>query len=397
MNTKQKIRVQLFGDFSLKRGNVILNRTELHSNKVMKLLAYLILYRNRKLTRQELMDIFWEDESKNPAGALKNLMYRLRVALKVLGEEEFISTYSGGYQWNPEIEVETDYECFEELGHEIYKETDLNRKKELCIWALEHYSVDISEKLENESWIIPKIVWFRSKYIDVVKELCEIYNAEAEWVLLENLCEKALEVDVMDEDVHCWQIRSLYHQKKYDMAMQHYEKVSKMLYDQFGIRETEKLHSVFVDMMAEGQDQDVGSIRKLISEVREQETPRGVFFCDYQVFRQIYRVEARRMKRMCTSEYILLLTVRRKKRLNVKADDAGLAKGMAILEELLRSSLRIGDVVARYSLSQYVVMLPLCSFETGTIVAGRLNGLFNQAIGKLQLELHYELEEITCA
>ena len=103
------------------------------------------------------------------------------------------------------------------------------------------------------------------------------------------------------------------------------------------------------------------------------------------------------MKRMCTSEYILLLTVRRKKRLNVKADDAGLAKGMAILEELLRSSLRIGDVVARYSLSQYVVMLPLCSFETGTIVAGRLNGLFNQAIGKLQLELHYELEEITCA
>ena len=172
MDNEQKIRMQLFGDFSLQRGNVTLDRTELHSNKVMKLLAYLILYRNRKLTRQELMDIFWEDESKNPAGALKNLMYRLRVALKVLGEEEFISTYSGGYQWNPEIACFVDAEEFERLCLAA-DSPELPKEERLLLYnrALNMYMGDLVLGKANLSWAIPLISRYHNRYITAVKNM----------------------------------------------------------------------------------------------------------------------------------------------------------------------------------------------------------------------------------
>ena len=390
---EEKIRVRLFGDFSLEKGSIKMDAASLHSNKLIKLLVYIILHRDRRVSRQELIDIFWEDNSKNPAGALKNLMYRLRTALEKLGDEEFIVTYAGAYQWNENIAIETDFEQLDTLVNQIRAEKDVAKQKQMCQQAITSYRVDMCEKLANETWIIPKAVWFRSQYMDVIKRLCQIYEDEQDWKNLEILCETALEVDSMEEDIHCWQIRSLYHQKKYDMAMLHYEQISKMLYDNLGIRETEKLHSVFVDMMADGEDHTV-NIAHVLEEVREPEDPKGVFFCDYQIFRQIYRVGARRINRMGLSEYILLFTVRRKKNKRDKAD-MGVARGMEILEEILRSSLRIGDVVARYSLSQYIVLLPTCSYESSTLVAGRIRDTFCQRIGKMQLEILYEQEELT--
>ena len=394
MNNINKVRMQLFGEFQLQKGTIVLNRASLHSDKLMKLLVYIILYRDKQLSKEEMIDLFWEDESKNPAGALKNLMYRLRTVLKEFGEEEYICTYAGAYQWNPAIAVETDYEEFTELAAQIRIQTDDRIKKQMCQQAIESYPVKVSEKLVNETWILPRIIWFRSQYMDVIKTLCQIYENGCEWKSLENLCSSALEVDAMEEDIHCWLIRSLYRQKKYDLAMQQYEKVSRMLYDRLGIRETEKLHSVFMDMMSEGEGYAV-NMKDLLEEVREPEIPKGVFFCDYQIFRQIYRVEARRLKRMCVSEYILLFTVRRKKRRDISERDTGMAKGMEVLEELLRSSLRVGDVVSRYSLSQYIVLLPMCTYEAGIMVAERIRSVFDRGIGKLQLELQYELEEIS--
>lgn len=396
LKNENKIMMHLFGEFYLERDSVRIDRASLHSNKLMKLLVYIIFYRGRRLSRQELIDLFWEDDSRNPAGALKNLMYRLRTILKEFGDEEYILTYSGSYQWNPDISVDTDYEQFEELSSQILVQKDARIRKEMCQQVVEGYQIDIAEKLAGETWILPKLIWFRSRYMDVIKCLCEIYEAEGDWKSLEILCRKALEVDSMEEDIHCWQIRSLYRQKKYDLAMSHYEQVSRMLYNNLGIKETEKLHSVFVDMMAEGEDSYTGNIKKLLEEVKEPETPKSVFFCDYQVFRQIYRVEARRLKRMCLSEYILLITIKRRKKQNeISTSDKGITRGMEILEELLKKSLRIGDVVARYSLSQYIVLLPMCSYESGILVAERLRHSFDYAKGKLQMDLQYELEEIS--
>ena len=116
---KTKIKLQLFGKFTLTNGQKTLNEETLHSKKLTRMLAYIIVNRDAILSHQRLIEVFWEDESRSPEGALKNLMYRLRTAMKELGDEQFICTLPGAYQWNPEIEVEADYERFEALAAKV--------------------------------------------------------------------------------------------------------------------------------------------------------------------------------------------------------------------------------------------------------------------------------------
>lgn len=60
-----------------------LDEDTFHSEMMTKLLVYILCYRKKEMPIQELTEALWdEDESDNPTGALKNLMYRLRNLLK---------------------------------------------------------------------------------------------------------------------------------------------------------------------------------------------------------------------------------------------------------------------------------------------------------------------------
>lgn len=376
------------------REDRILDEEKLHSNKVTRLLVYMILNRNREIPFQELIDVFWEGTAKNPQNALKNLMYRLRTSMKNLGEEEYILTLAGAYQWNPEISVETDYEYFEKLALKIRKEEDVKQKKYLCKMALNNFSRNISENLGNESWVMTKVVWYRSLYVDIIKELGKIYKEEEDWHKLEKLCNGALAVDYTEEEVHYWLIESLWKQNKVELAMEHYDNISKQLYDIMGINTSEKLQSIFKEITRAAQA-DIKNIEYLFSEVEEVEEPKGAFYCDYQNFRQIYRMEVRRNQRISIDEQVLMLTLRRSG--GVKRDpgmDSALAEGMLLLEKWLRSNLRKGDVVTRYNLNQYIILLPGCDYNSAVIVAERIKKLFYKGITNKNLELTYEIKEI---
>ena len=103
------MQMNIFGGFSLSDGLVSVNESTLHSNKLNRLLIYILLHRDRDLSHQELIDTFWQEEhSRNPEGALKNLVYRLRSELRVFGTQELILTLPGAYRWNPEVRLQTD-------------------------------------------------------------------------------------------------------------------------------------------------------------------------------------------------------------------------------------------------------------------------------------------------
>lgn len=67
---------------------------------------------------------------------------------------------------------------------------------------------------------------------------------------------------------------------------------------------------------------------------------------------------------------------------------------MQILEDILRNTLRIGDVAAKYSATQYVLLLPNCNYESALQVSERLDKKFRSAAGKRRLQLHFELEAL---
>lgn len=392
---KNKIKISLFRCVRLTSGNVTLDETAIHSNRLLPLLVYFVIHRDSPLSNRQLCDQFMGQGYRNPESTLKNLMYRLRNMLKVLGPEEYISTVQNGYQWNPEIEVETDYGRFEELSSQIKTEQDPVRKKELCIEAAACYNGNISPGVAGEEWILPKAIQYQNQYIEIARQLGAIYEREKEWAELEKLCREVLETELFEEDVHCWLIRSLHQQQKYNQALEHYESAKKIFYENFGIWNPPKLQETFGELVT-----DIGvqttDICGVLKESCEKERPQEAFFCDYQIFQQIYRLEMRRISRIGNSEYIMLLTVRRiSEPWREAVTDSGLAAGAEILEGIVRKCLRVGDVVTRNGPTQFVALLSACSYESSVAVAERICRSFMKQRKKLRVEVSYELEELS--
>ena len=67
------MQMNIFGGFSLSDGLVSVNESTLHSNKLNRLLIYILLHRDRDLSHQELIDTFWQEDvhSGTRRGALK--------------------------------------------------------------------------------------------------------------------------------------------------------------------------------------------------------------------------------------------------------------------------------------------------------------------------------------
>lgn len=93
---------------------------------------------------------------------------------------------------------------------------------------------------------------------------------------------------------------------------------------------------------------------------------------------------------------MLLLTIRKRStRHSDKLSEKANNEGMEALELAIRCCLRAGDVASRYSPTQFVVLLPMCSYESGTMVAERIQKYFRKLIGKKGIELVWELSELT--
>lgn len=394
MKNMSKVKMQLFGNFALEYNGKVINEETLRSNKLTKLLVYILMNRDNVLTHQRLLEVLENDDSEKPENVLKNLMYRMRKTLRALGEEKFICTSTGAYKWNPEILVETDYEQFEAQVEALQKETQVQKQKEQCREIINNYKNNVSTKVAQEIWMIPKTIWYRSVYMDAVHTLCEILEKEEEWNELELLCNKALDVDDFDEEVHCGLLKSLQGQKKYDQAIVQYEKSKKIFYEKLGVLLPESLQQTFQEMLG-----DIGEkaedISKLIEELKETENISGAFVCDYHVFRQMYRMEVRRIERTGMAEHLLLFTLRKKNAgCNEKKLENNVNEGMKELELSVRCCLRAGDAAARYSATQFIVLLPMCSYESSMMVAGRIEKYFKKLTGKKGLKLVWELVEL---
>ena len=393
----EELYIQMLGEFCITSSRGKLTWEALRSDQMLRLLTYLLINRDRSVSVEELSDVLWsEKETANPAGAIKNLMYRLRTSLKALGEDSYILTGRGAYSWNREIPVRVDFEEFERLCTEaLHIKEEGGDCCEVCEEALSLYRGSFPDKLAHEHWLLPLEAYYHSLYLETVKLLAEDLEKKKDYEKMEEICGNALRLDSLDEQLHYFMVRALMGNGRYDQALRHCEQASKAIRQSLGIRNLEKLGSLYEILLEQGGRQftNLEDICESISE----DKPVGLYLCSYSVFREIYRLEARRIGRMGISEYVMLLTVyiQDSYRKNSGVIRLYLSKAMDLLERILRTSLRIGDVAACYSECQYIVMLPGCTYETAELVAERIERKFRESLGEQVAGIHYELEEVT--
>lgn len=396
---KQRVKVHFFGKFCLEKDTAKLDEQVIHSKKVTKLLAYFLLNCNRMISVEELGELIWGNGgSSNPMGALKNLVYRLRNVLKKLGPEDFILSRSGMYGWNTEIEVQSDMEEFKYyVNLTRHTESDIRRKIQKLEQAAGIYRKPETSVLICEPWMAVKFTSCHSMYMKLIQELCESYSQVKEYEKIQKICDYAMSCDELNEDIHYWYVKSWVELGKADHARKQYDMAVKILYEGLGVGRSLKMQELYEDILRINDGFGYASIDDIYDDIREDD-PKGTFFCEYSIFREIYRLEVRRTLRSGAAEYVILLTVEvdeKEKMNNAARIQYHKKRGMQRLYRILMKNLRMGDVAARYSDEQYIILLPYCNYEDSQKVIRRLIANFNKDMHDPKILINAQTREVS--
>lgn len=392
-----ELTVRMFGKFQTENEKGILNKENMRSEMLTRLLAYMISHREKDMTAQELIDVLWpEDQSDNPSGALKNLMYRLRKLMNnTWGESgKYIVTGRGAYQLNPEFVFHVDIEEFEECCRQVFNSEDPAVQQENGKRAVELYQGMFLSELSSEYWVVSIATYYHSIYLTMVKRLAALLEKEKKFTDVEEICGKAIQIEPLDEEIHCFLLRAMIADNKQQLAASHYKETVKLLYDSLGVRPSGEMENIYEELQKIQHDHE--SNIDIIQEDLREEKASGVFFCEYGVFRKIYALESRSSRRLGISVHLALISLYLDFQIQKEGQDYTdlIGEGMSVLEETLMKRLRSSDIVCRYSVNQFLVMLPACQYEDAKMVVNRLKDSFYRSGKTNKLLLQYSIDEL---
>jgi len=374
---KTSVQVRMLGDFSIACGDRIAGGTGSRSRKVWLLLAYLICTRGKMTARDDLIRVAGGGEKNvDPGAALRALLWRARRELEPLTEalgDELVVSRGGSWGWNPDVETALDAEEFERLCREARTPEDREKKLAAYEEALALWKGEFLEKFAMEEWVRPLNVYYRNLFLDALDEAVPLLNEKGDCEYSVRLCREALKLEPYHERLYQLLMRSLAAQGDFDGAARTYEDLRKLLGDEMGVMPSNETRMIYQEILHHTDDRRL-SLEAIREQLHEQDPEGGALICDYAAFKLYYQAEARSASRRGDAIHIGILSVE-------GADGAALSKrsldhAMNRLGDQIRESLRVGDVAARCSATQYVIMLVQANYENSEMVCTRVRQAF---------------------
>ena len=390
------IRIHMLGRFEiLINGSEVLPQLK-QSRKTMLFLQYLILKKERAVTHEELLDMLWSDaESSNPATALRTMLHRYRALVDQQGLDalkDSIITNRGAYQWNPDLDCSIDLFEMEDLAVRARDASLPADERIQCYLKVQDlYQGPLLPGSASEMWVMPKSVYCHDMYLECMFKLIELLKEQEQYAMIVQVCRRAMDVDLFDERLHMELMLALIKTGKNREALSQYYYATDLQYKQLGVQPSEEIRSIYKLIVAADQqmENDIDDIQKSIE---EEDVTGGAFICEYEIFKDIYQLQRRMLERHNSTMFIGLITVGNT--YEQKFDPLILDSIMRRLLELTRTSLRRGDTLSRYSATQYVVLLPNVTHETGGMVMERIKRAFYREYVKSSVMLSYKLRPL---
>ena len=375
---KPNYEITMFGEFTISNGKEIITDQANRSKKVWTLLEYLIVHRDRAITQKELVDLLWPgNDTKDPINTLKVLMHRVRTLLDELGKDsgkKMIYYKSGAYGWNDELKYSIDTAEFEAILQRG-AEADKEKKLDYLLQAIRLYQGDFLQKNATEPWIVELSGTYKAKFLQASSEAAEMLFEQHRYTELISLCRHVIKFNPYEETFYLYLLKALVKTQQADKAQEEYRHISELFFREFGITPSEELTAIYKEVVETSHVPEMNL--EIIKEKLTEEPTEGSFYCEFEFFKTIYRLEARSASRTGQSVYIGLMTV-----MNAKGDDLPNQKTtnrvMDALHETIRRSLRKGDIFTRYSLNQYLIMLPTTTYETSNMVMERIKKAYRR-------------------
>lgn len=391
------LQVQMLGQFTLRYGDRTISDSDDRSRRVWSLLAYMLYNHGRSFAQEELIHLYWSNNEKSadPGNALKSIFHRIRTALDKLQPglgRLLIRRKAGRYFWNNAMPLSLDIEDFEAHFHAAEAAGDDDVRLAEYQAALALYAGDPLPRMTDEIWTIPIVAYYHSLYTRAAAGAIELLEKQERTAEAVALCRRAIHIEPYQEDLYEHLMRGLLRTGDMKGAMSVYEEMSEQLFAHFGVMPSETLRTLYRQATRTVNDRTL-TMDEVCSQLAEPAPHGGAMVCEYDFFKILYRAEARSIARNGHSANICLLSVSDK-------DGEMLARrsldpAMNNLQVLVQNNLRRGDVIARCSISQYIILLPQANYENSRMVADRLVSAFYRRYPHSPARLRYTVQPLT--
>ena len=390
------LHIRMLGGFSLSKDDRQIDDGENRSRKVWLLLAYMIYNRRNVIPQDELIGLLWgeEERSSNPLNALKTVFHRVRSMLNQLEPSvghTMIVRKGGNYAWNTNLPIELDVERFSELCQAGDAARDEDGRLDHRLQALALYQGDFLEKLSAEPWVVPIAAYYHNVYVRTVLEVLPLLRERNRLEESTALARAALKVEPYNEILYQHLMRDLVALGEHKTAAAVYDEMSELLFSNFGIMPSDETRVLYRSAVQTINERAV-SLSVLREQLQEQHDEPGALICDYDFFKLLYQAEARAVSRNGNAVHIALLSVR--SGLDKELSKRSLDRAIENLRDQIRTNLRRGDVAARCSVSQYILLLPQANYENSCLACRRIIKSFSRQYPHSHAQLHYSVQPL---
>lgn len=400
MESKPVLQIRMLGGCSLTYGDKTIGDVNYHVKKPWMLLAYLITFRSQEVPVDELINLLYPGEQgARPTGALKTLVYRVRELLEELDlpdSREMILVTRGSYAWNAGVPIRLDTDLFE-LACQRAGTAWLTPEErlEICMSALALYRGDFLSKAAGERWVSRLAPYYHSMYVRLVQTTAGLLSDQDRWEDVIQVCGRAIQIDSYEESFYYHLIRGLIKTGQVRQALERYKRMYSIFYTELGVPPSNQMIELYQEISRERtrdvarEGEDLAAVSRFL--LREDRLT-GAFFCELEVFADIYNLEARSIARSGRSVCLAMLSASMR---DGSTPPLRMLGGyMDKLGDCIQASLRRGDVVSKYSVSQYILLLPAPSADKGKIALDRIISQFTERYPRCPLLLRASIREI---
>ncbi|MDD6187311.1 MAG: BTAD domain-containing putative transcriptional regulator [Oscillospiraceae bacterium] len=379
MDKKNTVYVSLLGNFLIEYNGVQVTSNDL-SNQVSSLFAFLLVNKNTVCSKTTIINSLWPDGVSNPTAALKNLAYRFRKVCesKGLGDNEvLIVSSNGSYRLNPELIFESDIFVFENsIKSALSDGTSEEEKRKLLEATVAAYQGDFCPNLDCTDWVSAVSQRFLNLFFEAAYALLDIYEKNEKWDKMYLLAKKASDYDYYEEPIHRYILKALSKMGKNHAAVNYYSVMRDVFFKEIGVELSEETISLYNEISKNLTDTCI-DIHDLMADLAESETsPDTAYYCEYEIFKQLYRYQARNIRRNGTTYFIATIDIETREGKAPKRDICN--KAMEHLKESISISIRKCDVFSRCSLNQFVLMVQMNKEENILVILNRIEKKYKE-------------------
>lgn len=392
LEKKVTLKVKLLGGLKITNGKVEFPYEKKRSAQVDLLIVFLIINRNKSITNLQLIDYLWPNgNSDKPEGALRNLVYRARKEMKQFFEDsDCIKSKGRRYFWNLDVGCKVDYEDLLKLCNKVEKENDPHQKYEICLDLIAKYHGEILPELNYNDWVMDINNTLSRNCMEAILNTLLVLANHNQYEEILQICNHQNCLRLMDMRLYEIQLYAYYKTNKIDIGLSFYRKVVDYYYSKYGIGVSHRLKEIYEMLLDTSSSTQIG-VEELEKSLACDNNEENTFYCDFDVFKNIYQINIRSARRSMKARILALLTIidtsnsLDEKSMNYEAD---------ILRDVISNSLRKNDVFSKFNMTQYSLILASPDLEGAQIAVNRITSRYNEKKKHDQIILVSDLKKI---